>query len=371
MLTDQMQRQLLSDKDAFTDIIGQVKTKHQLKSALLSGHNVIIVGAPGIGKTTLAKNLAKLLPEIEVNDCGFNCSPDNPLCPVCKAGKSEKKESKEAEKKEKRVRTKTISGEQRFVRIQGSPDLTAEDLIGDIDPIKAMKFGPLSLEAFTPGKIFKANNSILFFDEVNRCPEKLQNSLLQVLSEKKATIGSYDIDLPADFILIATMNPEDSSTEPLSDVFMDRFDMIYMEYPETIDMEKKIVKSKGLLFEVKFPDDLFHATIAFVRLLRESKKLEKKPSVRASMSLYERAQTNALIKKSQTKSGTPKVSGLCEKKKVESEDIQEAIKSVLSHRIKLIPSAKYLKTPEDFLEEEFRDFSKFMPRATEKAEEGP
>ncbi len=358
MLTDQMQRQLLSDKDVFTDIIGQVKTKHQLKSALLSGHNVIIVGAPGIGKTTLAKNLAKLLPEMEVNDCGFNCSPDNPLCPICKSEKNKKSKTHEQSSgipKHSFV-TKKISGEQRFVRIQGSPDLTAEDLIGDIDPIKAMKFGPLSLEAFTPGKIFKANNSILFFDEVNRCPEKLQNSLLQVLSEKKATIGSYDIDLPADFILIATMNPEDSSTEPLSDVFMDRFDMIYMEYPETIDTEKKIVKSKGLLFEVKFPDDLFHATIAFVRLLRESKKLEKKPSVRASMSLYERAQTNALIKR---------------KKKVDGEDIQEAIKSVLSHRIKLIPSAKYLKTPEDFLEEEFRDFSKFLPRATEKAEEGP
>ncbi|MDP2749281.1 MAG: AAA family ATPase [Nanoarchaeota archaeon] len=342
MQIDDLKKQLLADKDAFLDIIGQHKTKHQLKSALLAGHNVIIVGAPGIGKTTLAKNLAKLLPDLEVNDCGFNCSPDNPICPSCRSNKKQK--------------VKKISGDQRFVRIQGSPDLTAEDLIGDIDPIKAMKFGPLSFEAFTPGKIFKANNSVLFFDEVNRCPEKLQNALLQVLSEKHATIGSYDVDLPADLVFIATMNPEDSSTEPLSDVFLDRFDLIYMDYPESVDIEKRIVRTKGFAFDVKFQEELFHAMIAFVRLLRESKKLEKKPSVRASISLYERSQTNALLKK---------------KKKVDEEDVQEAIKSVLAHRIKLIPSAKYLKTPEDFLEEEFKDFSKFLPRATEKSEEGP
>ena len=76
--------------------------------------------------------------------------------------------------------------------------------MGDIDPIKAMKFGPLSMEAFTPGKVFKANRGVLFFDELNRCPEKLQNALLQVLQEKKATIGSYDVDIDADFIFIAT-----------------------------------------------------------------------------------------------------------------------------------------------------------------------
>ena len=65
----------------------------------------------------------------------------------------------------------------------------------NIDPIKALQYGPLSIEAFTPGKIFKANNGILFFDEINRCSEKLQNALLQVLAEKRVTIGSYDLDL--------------------------------------------------------------------------------------------------------------------------------------------------------------------------------
>ena len=151
----------LKKEDAFTDILGQDNVKNQMKSALIMGRNVIIVGAPGIGKTTLAKNLAKLL----------------------KKGK--------------------------FIRIQGSPDLTVEDLLGDIDPIKAMKYGPLSVEAFTKGKIFKADKGILFFDELNRAPEKLQNALWQVLQEKKATIGSYDVDFDIDFIFIGSLPPEE------------------------------------------------------------------------------------------------------------------------------------------------------------------
>lgn len=317
-------KELVNNK--LTDILGQEKTKTQLKSILLSGRHVIIVGAPGIGKTTLAKNVAKLLPEITVNDCEFNCLPDFPICPKCKINDN--------------IRKKKVKGISRFVRIQGSPDLSVEDILGDIDPIKALKFGPLSLEAFTPGKIFKANNGVLFFDELNRCPEKLQNALLQVLSEGVATIGSYDIDFPANIIFIATMNPNDTSTEKLSDVLMDRFDIIYMGYPETLEIEKDIVKLKGKKI-VNFPEELLNLTINLVRILRENDKLEKKPSVRASIGLYERAQANAFLKNKNT---------------VDFEDVEESVISVLSHRISLKPSAKYLQSPVDFVKEEFKKF---------------
>jgi len=196
MLNEQLKESFLKNKDPFTDIIGQESAKQGIKSAFLMNRHIIIEGAPGIGKTTLAKNIAKLLPDIDViQGCSYHCTPESIICPSCKKNNSYK--------------TIKLNGIKRFVRIQGSPDLTVEDLLGDIDPIKALKFGPLSLEAFTPGKIFKANNGVLFFDELNRCPEKLQNALLQVLEEGKATIGSYDMDFDINFIFIGSLHPDE------------------------------------------------------------------------------------------------------------------------------------------------------------------
>ncbi|MEK6874401.1 MAG: ATP-binding protein [Nanoarchaeota archaeon] len=308
------------------DILGQEKAKQQLKSALLVKRHIIICGPPGIGKTTIAKNISQLLPQLALNDCPYHCDPKTPMCPSCITTKT---------------KLKTFEGLDRFIRIQGSPDLTAEDLLGDIDPIKALSHGPLSIQAFTPGKIFKANQGILFFDELNRCPEKIQNALLQVLEEGRATLGAYSVEIPADFIFIGTMNPDDSSTEKLSDVFLDRFDIIEMSYPETLDIETKIVLTKGKLLDIEFPVSLLAWAIMFVRELRESKDVEKKPSVRASIGLYERGQAHAL---------------LCGKKRVEHEDIQDVIISVIAHRITLKPSVRYVQSVEEFVASEFQRF---------------
>ncbi|RMD57659.1 AAA family ATPase [Candidatus Woesearchaeota archaeon] len=322
-------KEALRSEDALGDILGQENTKYQLKSALLMGRHVIILGPPGIGKTTLARNVAKLLPELELNACQYHCDPKKPLCPECKKSKP---------------KTKKIPGQERFIRVQGSPDLTTEDLLGDIDPTKALKFGPVSIEAFTPGKIFKANRGVLFFDELNRCPEKVQNALLQVLEEGKATIGSFTIELPANFIFIGTMNPEESAAvEKLSDVFLDRCDIIHMTYPQALEHEKSIVKAKGKTLDVRFDDELLTISLDFVRSIREHPDVMKKPSVRASIGIYERAQANAY---------------LSSRDKVTSNDVTDALISVLSHRIELKPSVKYLKTNEEFLKERHEEYAR-------------
>ncbi|MDO8480368.1 MAG: MoxR family ATPase [Nanoarchaeota archaeon] len=290
MLSDKLHQVLLGGKDSFTDIIGQERVKRELRSALISERNIILVGPPGIGKTTLAKNIAKV---------------DHSL--------------------------------KNFVRILGCPDLTVEDILGDIDPVRALQHGPLSLEAFQKGKIFKADKGLLFFDELNRCPEKLQNALLQVLEERKATIGAYTVDFDVDFIFIGTMNPEDSSTEKLSDVLLDRFDVISMSYPDSEMDERSIVTEKGKKM-ADVPAPVLTLIVRFVRTLRRGDDLEKKPSVRATLGLYERSQANALL------------SG---RKKVELDDVKAAVTSVLSHRIRLKPSLRYVESPAEYVEKKF------------------
>jgi len=307
-------KQKLLENDPFQRILGQTKAKKQLISALLTDRHVLILGNPGIGKTTLAKNISEILPDIKEDG-------------------------------------KLLKGEHRFVRVQGSPDLTVEDLLGDIDPIKALKFGPMSQEAFTPGKIFKANKGILFFDELNRCPEKLQNALLQVLQEGYATIGGYDVDFSTEFIFIATMNPEDTSTEKISDVLLDRFDVVYMEYPETESIEKKILQDNGKV-TAEIDDKIITYIVKFIRLLRSDARIEKKPSVRAALGLYERSQSNAIISK---------------RKKVNLNDVRDAMLSVLAHRISLKPSIKYNMSPTELLKQEF---DTFLNSQNEKLDDG-
>ena len=146
------------------------------------------------------------------------------------------------------------------------------------------------------------------------------------------------MDLSINLIFIGTMNQEDSSTEKLSDVLLDRFDIIYMDYPETIGIEKKIVSIKGIKL-TNINDEMLNLMAYFIRLLRQDEKLEKKPSVRASIGLYERSQSNAMLKG---------------RKNVQFEDIKDVLVSVLSHRIRLKPSVRYLESIENYIKEQLQ-----------------
>jgi magnesium chelatase subunit I len=140
------------------------------------------------------------------------------------------------------------------------------------------------------------------------------------------------------------MNPQDSSTEKLSDVFLDRFDLIAMGYPETAELEHCVVTRERLRVDgVSIEDALQRAVIAFVRQLRIDKNVERKPSVRASIGIVDRALTTASLR------GHARVT---------QEDIAAVIPGVLSHRMSLKPSVKYLESTEEYVRKQFAQFAR-------------
>ena len=101
--------------------LGPVETKLEILAVLAAGRNLLLEGPVGSGKTLLGESIAAALPPIRLAGCHFNCLPGEAACPQCRAGLVASGELE-------------LSGPERFVRVQGSPDLFPEDLVGDVDP---------------------------------------------------------------------------------------------------------------------------------------------------------------------------------------------------------------------------------------------
>ncbi|MEO7113950.1 MAG: MoxR family ATPase [Polyangiaceae bacterium] len=275
-------------------IVGQTELVDGVLVGLLAQGHVLIEGAPGLGKTLVARMLA------------------------------------------------AVSGAS-FKRIQFTPDLMPSDVTGsNIFDRQTNNF------TFIPGPIFA---QLLLADEINRAPAKTQSALLEAMQDRQVTVDGTSRPLPQPFAVIATQNPiESQGTYPLPEAQLDRFLVKLTVVDPPRDIERQIVRNHASGFDpsdlsdiapavttetliemqkhaqaVRIDDAVISYIVDLVRQTRQDRSLELGASPRASIALLRAAQ---VIAASQARDF------------VTPDDVKPMALPVLRHRVMLHPDAQ-------------------------------
>lgn len=202
-----------------------------MERAILSRHNINLLGLRGQAKTRMARKMIELLDEYIPVVAGSEIN-DDPLNPLSRFAKDLIAEKGDA------TPIQWLHRSERFFEKLATPDVTIADLIGDIDPIKAatLKLSYADDRVIHFGMIPRANRCIFVINELPDLQARIQVALFNILQEGDIQIRGFKLRLPLDLQFIFTANPEDytnrgSIVTPLKDRIGSQ---ILTHYPETI-----------------------------------------------------------------------------------------------------------------------------------------
>jgi len=287
----------------------------QIESAVLAGHDIVLLGERGQAKTRIARALVGLLDDAipVIVGCEINDSPFQPICAHCR-------QRIEAEGDDAPITW--LPRDRRYGEKLATPDITIADLIGEVDPIKVAEGRYLSDElTIHYGMIPRTNRGIFCINELPDLAERIQVGLLNIMEERDVQIRGYKVRLPLDLYVVVSANPEDYTNRgriitPLKDRFGAQ---IRTHYPRTIEHEIAVMEQEQTVF-----DDLGYRTVvpAFMKeiiaeithLARRSPEVSQRSGVSARVSIcnYESLVSSALRRsvRLNEKTVVPRVSDL-------------------------------------------------------------
>lgn len=290
--------QLQKHEGGFEGIIGYEDTViPDLQTAILSRHNILLLGLRGQAKTRIARLLVNLLDEYIPYIEGSELY-DDPLNPISWFGHNE-------------VLTKGddtliawLHRSERYTEKLATPDVTVADLIGDVDPIKAatLKLTYSDERVLHFGLIPRAHRGIFVINELPDLQARIQVALFNILQEKDIQIRGFKLRLPLDLQFVFTANPEDytnrgSIVTPLKDRIESQ---ILTHYPRSVEISRKITQQEASLTASQKAtieaDGLVKNLVEQIAFeARNSEYIDKKSGVsaRLTISAYENLISNA------------------------------------------------------------------------------
>ncbi|MFD3394098.1 AAA family ATPase [Aquirufa sp. OSTEICH-129V] len=259
----------------------------ELERAILSRHNINLLGLRGQAKTRLARLMVNLLDEYipYIEGSEINDDPLNPISRFAINLIAEKGDQ---------TPIAWLHRSDRFAEKLATPDVTVADLIGDIDPIKAanLKLSYADDRVIHFGMIPRANRCIFVINEIPDLQARIQVALFNILQEGDIQIRGFKLRLPLDVQFIFTANPEDytnrgSIVTPLKDRIGSQ---ILTHYPESIAVARKISSQEARL-NASQTDRVYIPNLAYDLLeqiifeARQSEYIDIKSGVSARMSI--------------------------------------------------------------------------------------